>query len=97
MVPVSPAKTNWRWQARWADGDSLVRCRTIDVEVPAEAEIVVECLVYPDRREPEGPFGESSGYYFTFESPVGEVRAITHRQAPLYHAFAPFSRGSARS
>jgi 2,5-furandicarboxylate decarboxylase 1 len=52
----------------------------------------VECVVSPDRREPEGPFGESSGYYFTFESPVATVRAITHRAQPLYHAFAPFSR-----
>ncbi len=93
IVPAAPGEDKLAFAGALARGPvSLVRCRTIDVEVPAEAEIVVECVVYPDRREPEGPFGESSGYYFTFESPIGEVRAITHRREPLYHAFAPFSR-----
>ena len=69
-----------------------VRCRTLAVDVPAEAEYVLECRIAPDRLEPEGPFGESSGYYFTFESPVGTVQALTQRRAPQYHALAPFSR-----
>jgi 2,5-furandicarboxylate decarboxylase 1 len=93
VVPVGPGEDKLALAgALGGEPIPLVPCRTIDVQVPAEAEIVVECVVYPDQREPEGPFGESSGYYFTFESPIGEVRAITHRQAPLYHAFAPFSR-----
>jgi 2,5-furandicarboxylate decarboxylase 1 len=93
VVPANPGEDKLAFAGALAGRPvELTRCRTIDVEVPADAEIVVECVVYPDRREPEGPFGESSGYYFTFESPVGEVRAITHRRDPLYHAFAPFSR-----
>jgi 2,5-furandicarboxylate decarboxylase 1 len=93
VVPVGPGEDKLALAgALGGQPIPLVPCRTIDVQVPAEAEIVVECVVYPDRREPEGPFGESSGYYFTFESPIGEVRAITHRRAPLYHAFAPFSQ-----
>ncbi len=93
VVPVGPGEDKLALAGALARRPiPLVPCRTIDVQVPADAEIVVECLVYPHRREAEGPFGESSGYYFTFESPVGEVRAITHRRAPLYHAFAPFSQ-----
>ena len=93
VVPANPGEDKLAFAGALAGRPiALTRCRTIDVEVPADAEIVVECVVYPDRREPEGPFGESSGYYFTFESPTGEVRAITHRRNPLYHAFAPFSR-----
>jgi 2,5-furandicarboxylate decarboxylase 1 len=93
VVPANPGEDKLAFAGALAGRPvALTRCRTIDVEVPADAEIVVECVVYPDRREPEGPFGESSGYYFTFESPTGEVRAITHRRDPLYHAFAPFSR-----
>jgi 2,5-furandicarboxylate decarboxylase 1 len=93
VVPASPGEDKLAFAGALAGQPlRLTRCRTIDVSVPADAEIVVECVVYPDRLEPEGPFGESSGYYFTFESPVGEVRAITHRRDPLYHTFAPFSR-----
>ncbi|HZR98413.1 MAG TPA: UbiD family decarboxylase [Chloroflexota bacterium] len=93
VVPVDPGEDKLALAgALGGRAIPLTRCRTLDVEVPADAEIVVECLVYPDRREPEGPFGETTGYYCTFESPVGEVRAITHRARPLYHAFAPFSR-----
>ena len=93
VVPVGPGEDKLALAgALGGQSIPLTRCRTLAVEVPADAEIVVECLVYPDRREPEGPFGETTGYYCTFESPVGEVRAITHRARPLYHAFAPFSR-----
>jgi 2,5-furandicarboxylate decarboxylase 1 len=93
IVPAAPGEDKLALAGALAGQPvPMVRCRTIAVDVPAEAEIVIECLVYPDRCEPEGPFGESSGYYFTFESPTGEVQAITHRQAPLYHALAPFSR-----
>ncbi|OLE36670.1 MAG: hypothetical protein AUG00_10045 [Candidatus Rokubacteria bacterium 13_1_20CM_2_70_7] len=40
----------------------LVKCETIDLEVPAQAEIVIEGIVPPGVREPEGPFGEFTGY-----------------------------------
>ncbi len=39
----------------------MVRCRTIDLEVPAEAEIVLEGYLLPERKEPDGPFGEYHG------------------------------------
>ncbi|HKZ50898.1 MAG TPA: UbiD family decarboxylase domain-containing protein, partial [Dehalococcoidia bacterium] len=68
----------------------LVKCRTVDLEVPAQAQFVIEGATVPGRWEPEGPFGESTGYYFTFNNPVAKIRAITHRKSPIYHALMPF-------
>lgn len=69
----------------------LVKCESVDLEVPASAEVVLEGYLTPNKRVPEGPLGESSGYYFTFESPVGEIKVITHREKPIYNALMPFT------
>jgi len=66
----------------------LVRCVTVDLEVPAEAEIVVEGTIPTDVLEPEGPFGEYFGYMGNTElAPFFEVTAITHRPNPIYQSF----------
>lgn len=65
----------------------MVKCETIDLEVPAHAEIIIEGLVYPDVWEPEGPFGEFTGYgggESQAQAPVIEVTAITHRRDPIF-------------
>ena len=65
----------------------VVRCRTVDLEVPATSEIVIEGRFLPHVREDEGPLGEFSGYYGPAGSrPVMEVTAVTHRRAPIFHA-----------
>lgn len=65
----------------------VVKCKTVDIEVPATAEIVIEGKVLPNVREPEGPFGEFSGFYgMKGNNPVVEVTAITHRKGPIYQA-----------
>ena len=65
----------------------VVKCKTVDLEVPATTEIVVEGRMHPGVREQEGPFGEYTGYYTaTYPKPVIEVTAITHRKQPLYQA-----------
>lgn len=65
----------------------VVKCRTIELEVPATSEIVIEGRLIPNLREKEGPFGEFSGYYGpASERPVMEVSAITHRASPIFHA-----------
>jgi UbiD family decarboxylase len=63
----------------------MTRCRTIDLEVPADAEIVIEGLIDPDVLEPEAPFGESNGYVAleAFNMPM-QVTAITHKHAPVF-------------
>jgi 2,5-furandicarboxylate decarboxylase 1 len=64
-----------------------VRCRTVDLEVPADSEIVIEGRILPGERALEGPFGEFSGYYGPAEhNPVIEVTAITHRAGPVFLA-----------
>lgn len=63
----------------------MVRCKTIDLEVPAQAEIVLEGRVRTDILEPEGSFGESHGYCDPRTlSFVFEVSAITHRRDPIF-------------
>jgi 4-hydroxy-3-polyprenylbenzoate decarboxylase len=63
----------------------MTRCLTVDLEVPAEAEFVLEGYVNPDERRVEGPFGDHTGYYsLTDEYPVFHVTAITHRRSPIY-------------
>ena len=69
----------------------LIRADTIDMEVPAESEIVLEGFVYPDKKEIDGPFGENTGYYFVNETYRGLITALTRRKDPIYHAIAPFS------
>ncbi len=66
----------------------VVKCRTIDLEVPAETEIVLEGeLSIPSKTRNEGPFGEFCGY--TTEMVPNErimsIKAITHRKPPIYH------------
>ncbi len=63
----------------------LVRCRTVDLEVPANAEIVIEGYAERGTLHPEGPFGDHTGYYTPVEPfPLLHVTAITHRRDPIY-------------
>jgi 4-hydroxy-3-polyprenylbenzoate decarboxylase len=66
-------------------GVSMVACKTVDLEVPADAEFVLEGHVDPAERRVEGPFGDHTGYYsLAREYPVFHLRAITHRRNPIY-------------
>jgi 4-hydroxy-3-polyprenylbenzoate decarboxylase len=66
----------------------LVKCRTVDLEVPATAEIVIEGYIDPTYREQEAPFGEYTGYMGTrVANPVFKVTGIMHRKKPVYQAF----------
>ena len=63
----------------------MARCRTVDLEVPADSEIVIEGLIDPEMLEPEAPFGESNGYVAleAFNMPM-QVTAITHKRKPVF-------------
>jgi UbiD family decarboxylase len=66
----------------------MVKCETIDLEVPAHAEIVIEGEIPPNYTEEEGPFGEYTGYLSgTGPKPVIRVKCITHRKNPIYQSF----------
>ena len=63
----------------------LVKCKTVDLEVPANAEIVLEGHVNLGEMRTEGPFGDHTGFYsLEGEYPVFHVRCITHKKDPLY-------------
>ena len=64
---------------------NVVRCRTVPLEVPAEAEIVIEGTVDPEEHALEGPFGDHTGYYTPRDPyPVLRVTAVTHRADAIY-------------
>jgi 4-hydroxy-3-polyprenylbenzoate decarboxylase len=63
----------------------MVRCETVDLEVPAHAEIVLEGYVDPEESRIEGPFGDHTGYYSLEDRyPVFHLTCITHRKDPIY-------------
>ena len=65
---------------------AMRRCRHIDLEVPAETEIVIEGRILADRREPEGPFGEFQGYYVKqANNHVFEVLNVSWREGACFH------------
>jgi 4-hydroxy-3-polyprenylbenzoate decarboxylase len=65
----------------------VVKCRTIDLQVPASAEFVLEGHIHPGEEALEGPFGDHTGYYNEQERfPVFTIDCITHRDAPIYHS-----------
>jgi 4-hydroxy-3-polyprenylbenzoate decarboxylase len=67
------------------EGVPLVRGKTVDLLVPAEAEIVLEGYVDPGERRREGPFGDHTGFYSLDDDfPVFHVTAVTRREAPIY-------------
>ena len=97
LHPVYEIMANW--SGRHEDFDELeygagvlgediemIKCDTIDLEVPAQAEIVIEGLVHPRDRLPEGPFGEFTTFGSGAEgpAPVYQITGITHRKDPIF-------------
>ncbi|MFN3528273.1 MAG: UbiD family decarboxylase domain-containing protein, partial [Candidatus Altarchaeaceae archaeon] len=65
----------------------LIKCETIDMEIPANSEIVLEGYIDPKERRLEGPFGDHTGFYSKVDYyPVFHVTCITHRENPIYPA-----------
>jgi 4-hydroxy-3-polyprenylbenzoate decarboxylase len=65
----------------------VVKCETVDLEVPANAEIVLEGYVELGELRTEGPFGDHTGFYsLEDEYPVFHITCITHRKNPIYSA-----------
>jgi 2,5-furandicarboxylate decarboxylase 1 len=64
--------------------------KTVELEVPAHSEIVIEGEIDATRLEEEGPFGEYSGFYESYgKSPMMSVTAITHRKNPIFQVIVP--------
>ncbi len=64
----------------------LVECESIDIKVPAKAEMVIEAVIHPDKLVDEGPFGEFPGCYSGEpQTPIVEVTGISRREDAIYH------------
>jgi len=65
----------------------MVKCETLDLEVPADAEMILEGEIIPGEMTEEGPFGEVTGTYAQEGStPLFRVKAVTHRRDPIFYA-----------
>jgi 4-hydroxy-3-polyprenylbenzoate decarboxylase len=63
----------------------MVKCKTVELDVPADVDFVLEGHVQPGEMRPEGPFGDHTGYYTAVEDyPVFHLTAITHRKDAVY-------------
>ncbi len=71
-------------------GIEVCKGTTVDIDVPASAEIVVEGMLHPADRKPEGPLAEFHGYHGeTWNSPTFEVTSISWRDDPIYQTIVP--------
>lgn len=67
--------------------------RTVDIDIPAHGEIVIEGYIDPKDKEEDGTLGESSGYYMAFgKSPTIRVTGFRYRKGAIYHAVVPWAR-----
>lgn len=85
---------NTLYKNRYGKPLEVVKCETVDLEVPANAEIVIEGEMPPNVREQEGPFGEFQGYFTAAMglNPIIEVKAITMRTDAIYKTLLNFQR-----
>jgi UbiD family decarboxylase len=68
----------------------LVKCKTVDLEVPAEAEIVLEGMLRPGELIEEGPVSEFPGFYVSYGPGIAvDIAAVTHRADAIYQAVLP--------
>ncbi|MGZ3535144.1 MAG: UbiD family decarboxylase, partial [Thermodesulfobacteriota bacterium] len=68
------------------------KAKTVDIDIPAQAEVVIEGYIDPSSEEEDGTLGEGSGYYMTFsKSPTVHVTALSLRKGALYQAIVPWS------
>lgn len=75
-----------------AESLEITNCETVELEVPAHAEIIIEGHIPPNLREEEGPFGEFTWYYGPVGlEPVIEVTGLTHRKDAIFHdIYSPY-------
>ncbi len=86
IAPLPPGLSEFLF-AGFLRGESvpLVPAKTVELQVPAEAEIVLEGYVDPGERRREGPFGDHTGFYSLEDDfPVFHVTAMTRRRSPIY-------------
>ena len=85
-TPIPVDLSEWLFAGLYGgSGVNLAKCKTVDLEVPADSEFVLEGSITPGEVMPDGPFGDHMGYYGGVEdSPLVRFHCITHRKEPIY-------------
>ncbi|MEG3439203.1 UbiD family decarboxylase [Pannus brasiliensis CCIBt3594] len=85
-TPIPVDLSEWLFAGLYGgSGVRLAKCKTLDLEVPADSEIVLEGTITPGEMLPDGPFGDHMGYYGGVEdSPLIRFHCMTHRENPIY-------------
>ena len=88
VTPVPDTLSEYAFAGLLRGGKTeVVKCIGSDLQVPANAEIILEGHIYPDDMADEGPFGDHTGYYNEVDSfPVFTIERITQRKQPIYHS-----------
>ena len=85
-TPIPVDLSEWLFAGLYGgSGVKLAKCKTVDLEVPADSEFVLEGTITPGEVLPDGPFGDHMGYYGGVEdSPLVRFQCMTHRKDPIY-------------
>ena len=85
-TPIPVDLSEWLFAGLYGgSGVNLAKCKTVDLEVPADSEFVLEGTITPGEVLPDGPFGDHMGYYGGVEdSPLVRFHCMTHRRDPIY-------------
>lgn len=85
-TPIPVDLSEWLFAGLYGgSGVALAKCKTVDLEVPADSEFVLEGTITPGEMLPDGPFGDHMGYYGGVEdSPLVRFQCLTHRKNPIY-------------
>ncbi|MEO1519591.1 MAG: UbiD family decarboxylase [Cyanobacteria bacterium J06633_2] len=85
-TPIPVDLSEWLFAGLYGgSGVNLAKCKTVDLEVPADSEFVLEGTITPGEELPDGPFGDHMGYYGGVEdSPLVRFHCMTHRKNPIY-------------
>ncbi|AFY59781.1 UbiD family decarboxylase [Synechococcus sp. PCC 6312] len=85
-TPIPVDLSEWLFAGLYGGGGiNLAKCKTVDLEVPADSEFVLEGTITPGEMQPDGPFGDHMGYYGGVEdSPLIRFHCLTHRKNPIY-------------
>jgi 4-hydroxy-3-polyprenylbenzoate decarboxylase len=85
-TPIPVDLSEWLFAGLYGgSGVTLAKCKTLDLDVPADAEFILEGTITPGEVLADGPFGDHMGYYGGVEdSPLIRFHCLTHRQNPIY-------------
>ncbi|MGF1515655.1 MAG: UbiD family decarboxylase [Elainellaceae cyanobacterium] len=85
-TPIPVDLSEWLFAGLYGgSGVNLGKCKTVDLEVPADSVFVLEGTITPGEALPDGPFGDHMGYYGGVEdSPLVRFHCMTHRRDPIY-------------